>query len=243
MVHNNYLSALSLLFLVVFIVCAISPHDRADWMLENVLVLLFAVVIYLSYRKFPLSRISYTLIFLFLVLHEIGSHYTYSLVPYDEFFLSVFGFSLNELMGWERNHFDRLIHLLYGLLLTYPVKELYTRIAGAKGFWGYFFPMELVMASSMVYELIEWGAAIIFGGELGMAFLGTQGDIWDAHWDMALATLGAFLAMLITFLINVRIQDDIWDEWKSSLRIKSNVPLGEDEIARLMNNKKQDQGK
>ena len=241
MAHTRYLLTLSLLFLIVFIVCAISPHDRADWMLENVLVLLFAIVIYLSYRKFPLSRISYTLIFLFLVLHEIGSHYTYSLVPYDDFFMAVFNFSLNEFMGWERNHFDRFIHFLYGLLLTYPVKELYTRVAAAKGFWGYFFPMELVMASSMVYELIEWGAAIIFGGELGMAFLGTQGDIWDAHWDMALATLGAFLAMLITFLINLRIQQDIWEEWKDSLTIKSNVPLGEDEIARLINQKKQGQ--
>ena len=163
-----------------------------------------------------------------------------SLVPYDDFFDRFFGFSLNELMGWERNHFDRAIHLLYGLLLTYPVKELYTRIADARGFWGYFFPLELVMASSMVYELVEWGAAVVFGGELGMAFLGTQGDIWDAHKDMALATLGAFIAMLITFLINLRIQPDFWDEWKSSLTIKSNQPLGEDEIARLLKSKKQD---
>jgi len=234
MSHKNYFLTLSLIFLVEFIILSISPHDRSDWMLENFLVVIFAIIMVLSYRKFPLSRISYTLIFIFMILHEIGAHYTYALVPYDELLMSYFNFSLNEFMGWERNHFDRLVHFMYGLLLAYPVKELYCRVAKAEGFWGYFFPLELTMAASMTYELIEWGASVAFGGDLGMAYLGTQGDIWDAHKDMALASLGALIAMTITLLINMRIQKDFKEEWKSSLSIKSNVPLGEDEISRLI---------
>ena len=235
MSHKNYFLTLSIAFSIVFLMLSISPHNRADWALENVLVIIIAIIMLLSYRKFPLSRISYTLIFVFMCLHQVGAHYTYALVPYDAFLISNFNFSLDEFFGWERNNFDRIVHFLYGLLLAYPVKELYCRIADASGFWAYFFPLELTMASSMMYELIEWAAAELFGGDLGMAYLGTQGDIWDAHKDMALASLGALIAMVITASINIYIQKGFREEWQSSLSIKSNVPLGEDEINRLLN--------
>ena len=237
MPHQRYFLILSILFFVEFLILAVSPHDRADWALENAAVLLFVIIMMLSYKKFPLSRISYTLIFVFMSLHEIGAHYTYSEVPYDAFFVSYFNFSLDEFMGWERNNFDRVVHFLYGLLLAYPIRELYLRVADVSGFWGYFFPLELTMASSMMFELFEWGAAALFGGDLGMAYLGTQGDVWDAHKDMALASLGAFIAMGITMLINISIQKKFFKEWRLSFKIKSNKPLGEDEIDRLMNNK------
>jgi len=234
MSHKKYFLTLAFIFCIEFIILSISPYDRKDWALENALVIIFAVFMVLSYRKFPLSRISYTLIFIFMSLHEIGSHYTYANVPYDSFLIAHFDFSLNEYLGWERNNFDRIVHFLYGLLLAYPVRELYCRVANASGFWSYFFPLELTMATSMMYELVEWGAAEAFGGELGMAYLGTQGDIWDAHKDMAFASLGAFIAMAITMFINVRIQKGFAEEWKSSLSVKSNIPLGEDEISRLI---------
>ena len=237
--HQKYLGILALLFGIEFLVLAISPHDRGDWVLENVLASIFVIVLFISYKKFPLSRISYTLIFLFMCLHEIGAHYTYAKVPYDQFFMSGFGFSLNDQMGWERNHFDRLVHFLYGALLAYPIRELYCRIADSKGFWAYFFPLELTMASSMMFELFEWGAAELFGGDLGVAYLGTQGDIWDAHKDMALASLGAFLAMSITLFINLKIQKNFRKEWSESLSIKNKKPLGEDEIMRLIKEKDQ----
>jgi putative membrane protein len=236
--HHKYLALLAAVFAVEFAVLAIAPHDRADWLLENVLVLVFALVLGLTAKRFPLSRISYTLIFLFLALHEIGSHYTYALVPYDEWLRSCFGFSLNEFMGWERNHFDRFIHFGFGLLLAYPIREVYCRIADVRGFWGYFFPLELTMAASMMYELIEWGAAEFFGGELGMAYLGTQGDVWDAHKDMLLASVGALIAMLVTLLINYLIQHDHALEMADSLRAKHRAPLGEDEIRRLLRQRK-----
>ena len=233
MTHKKYFQILSVLFGFEFLFLSISPHDRADWMLENALVAVFVIVMAVSYKKFPLSRVSYSLIFVFMSLHEIGAHYTYANVPYDSFLVTYFNFSLNEYMGWSRNHFDRLVHFSYGLLLAYPIRELYCRVADAKGFWGYFFPLELTMATSMMFELFEWSAAELFGGDLGMAYLGTQGDVWDAHKDMALASLGAFIAMSITLYINMRIQKGFSDEWKLSLSIKSNRPLGEDEISRL----------
>lgn len=235
--HTTYLYLLALLFSMVVIILGISPHDRHDWALENSLVVVFVLILGLSHRTFPLSRVSYSLIFIFLCLHEIGAHYTYAKVPYDQFFMANFGFNLNELMGWERNHFDRLVHFSFGLLLAYPIREVYCRIADSKGFWSYFFPLELTMAASMMFELFEWGAAEFFGGDLGIAYLGTQGDVWDAHKDMALASLGALLAMSITLVINLYIQNNFREEWKESLLIKHKQPLGEDEIVRRLKKK------
>lgn len=231
--HGRYAATLLGLFLALAIPLGIAPWHRADWVLENVIVVLALALLAWMYRRCPLSRISYTLIFLFLCLHEVGSHYTYAEVPYDAWFQSLTGRSLNSLFGWERNHFDRLVHFLYGFLLAYPLRELFLRIADVRGFWGYFLPLDFTMSTSMLYELIEWAAAEVFGGELGQAYLGTQGDVWDAHKDMALASLGAILAMTITALIVRRYQRDFAREWAESLRVKSARPLGEEELARL----------
>ncbi len=232
--RSIYLPLLAVIFLLFAIVMAIDPVDRHDWLLENVLVILFVLLIAGTYRQFPLSRISYTLIFLFLMLHEIGSHYTYALVPYDVWMTGLFGFSLDQALGFERNHFDRFVHFCYGLLFAYPIREVFIRIADVKGFWGYFLPLDVTMSTSMIYELVEWGAATFFGGELGQAYLGTQGDVWDAHKDMALASLGALIAMTVTAALNAWLQHDFAQEWNESLRIKRNQPLGEDEIARML---------
>jgi putative membrane protein len=231
--HRQYLLILGIVFASVWIPLAIHPNDRAAWALENILVVVGVLVLAGTYRVFTLSRVSYTLLFVFLVLHEIGAHYTYAEVPYDEWFESVFSFSLNEALGFERNHFDRAIHFSYGLLLAYPIREMFIRIASVRGFWGYFLPLDLTMSTSMLFELIEWIVAEIFGGGLGMAYLGTQGDVWDAHKDMGLASLGALTSMLVTAAINRSLQRDFAAEWNESLRVKSRRPLGEDEIKRM----------
>ena len=231
--QRTYLAVLAALFLALAIPLGIAPWHRADWLLENALVVLALGLLVAMYRKCPLSRISYTLIFLFLCLHEIGAHYTYAEVPYDAWWRSLTGRSLNEVFGWQRNHFDRVVHFLYGFLLAYPLRELFLRIADVRGFWGYFLPLDFTMSTSMLYELVEWAAAEFFGGELGQAYLGTQGDVWDAHKDMALASLGALLAMVVTALIVRRYQRDFAREWAESLRVKSRAPLGEEALARL----------
>ena len=232
--HARYLSILGVLFAVVFSICAIRPWHIQDWMLENVLVLGFVAALAAFRKRLCFSRFSYTLIFLFLCLHEVGAHYTYADVPYDSWFRGLAGSGLNEHFGWQRNHFDRLVHFSYGFLLAYPVREVFLRVANVRGFWGYFLPLDLTMSTSMLYELIEWGAAVNIGGELGQAYLGTQGDIWDAQKDMALASLGALLAMLATAALNWRYQRDFAREWNESWRVKGAEPLGEDELARLI---------
>ena len=161
-----------------------------------------------TFRSLPLSRISYTLIFLFLCLHAVGAHYTYSLVPYAKWIEALTGVEVGDGAGLDRNHFDRIVHFCYGLLLAYPVREIFLRVAAVRGFWGYFLPLDLTMSTSMGYELLEWGAAEFFGGDLGVAFLGTQGDPWDAQKDMALASLGALVAMSVTAGLNRYLQPE-----------------------------------
>jgi len=236
--HRSYLALLGALFGLLWIALALEPRHRDDWALENLLVALFVVAIAASHRRFLLSRISYTLIFRFLCVHEVGAHYTYSEVPYDAWFRALSGRSLNDSMGWERNHFDRLAHFLYGLLMAYPLREFFLRVADVRGFWGYFLPLDFTVSTSALYELFEWGAAEVFGGELGAAYLGTQGDAWDAHRDMALASAGALIAMLVTASINAYLQHDFAREWQQSLRVKARTPLGEDEIERLRRTKR-----
>ena len=239
--HGLYVAILASLLGGLWAALAIAPVSRHDWALENALLVVFVVALAATWRRFPLSRVSYTLIFLFLCLHTVGAHFTYSLVPYDEWWSRLTGNSLNALLGWERNNFDRVVHFCYGLMLAYPVREVFLRIASVTGFWGYFLPLDLTMSTSVLYELIEWGAAELFGGDLGAAFLGTQGDVWDAQKDMALAAFGALLAMLATAALNVRLQRDFAREWSESLRVKDRRPYGEDEIRRLLADGRRDQ--
>ena len=232
--HRKYLVILGILFGMWWLALAIRPWQRGPWFLENVLVLPAIIFLAVSQRRLLFWRFSYTLIFVFMCLHQVGAHYSYAEVPYDAWFQSLAGRSFNELVGWERNNFDRVVHFSYGLLLAYPIREVFLRVADVRGFWGYFLPLDLTMSTSMLFELIEWLAAEVFGGDLGQAYLGTQGDVWDAHKDMALASLGALIAMLVTYAINRRYQRDFNREWAESLRVKGKRPLGEDALARLV---------
>lgn len=193
--QSRLVKILQTIFVLEWVILAIEPYYRSDWLLENILVILFIGLLMLARRHVVFSNTSYILIFIFLFLHEIGAHYTYSEVPYDKWFSYINGYTFNDLVGWERNHFDRLVHFLYGFLLVHPVRELFVQLAQLRGFWSYFFPYMVIAASSVFYEQIEWAAAEIFGGELGMAYLGTQGDVWDGHKDMGLASLGAFISI------------------------------------------------
>jgi putative membrane protein len=183
------------IFAAVFAALAISPHDRQTWLLENALVLLACAAAFLLRGHFTPSRRAAVLLLAFMCLHEVGAHYSYSKVPYDRWFEALTGHGLNELLGLHRNHFDRLVHFAAGLLLTRLLRELLHTFSNLGELGARIGALAAVMSASMVYELIEWGAAALFGGGLGAAYLGTQGDAWDAHKDMALATLGSLLAL------------------------------------------------
>jgi putative membrane protein len=231
--HRKYLAILAVVFAGWWLLFAISPPHRDVWLLENALVFVAVAALFGFHRQLLFSRVSYTLIFVFLCLHTVGAHYSYAEVPYDAWFENLTGRTFNSLFGWERNHFDRLVHFLYGLLLAYPVREIFLRVANVSGFWGYFLPLDLTMSTSMLFELLEWVAAELFGGDLGPAYLGTQGDVWDAPKDMALASAGALVALLVTVGLNRRYQRDFNREWAESFRVKHRAPLGEDALAKM----------
>ncbi|HEY3699934.1 MAG TPA: DUF2238 domain-containing protein [Spongiibacteraceae bacterium] len=187
-------------YTLIWLALAIAPRDRHDWMLENVLPLLFVPLLIATYRQHRLSNLTYTALFIFMVLHAIGAHYTYAKVPYDDWFKQISGHSLNAMLGFERNAFDRLVHFLYGLLMFPLFWELFApRINGGNG-WRYLLIAAFMMSHAGIYEVIEWLAAVGFGGDLGVAYLGTQGDEWDAQKDMAMAFLGTALALAILML-------------------------------------------
>lgn len=197
--NKRFAVILLMLFLIVWVALAIKPSYRQDWLLENILTAIFLPCLIFTYTRMPFSKAAYLMIFLFLCLHTLGTHYTYSEVPYEKWVFALTGGSLDAWMGWERNQFDRLVHFMYGLLLVCPLHELVAKGAKVKHGMAYFVAVLIVMSTSMLYEMIEWGAAEFFGGDLGVAYLGTQGDVWDAHKDMLLASIGAVLAALYLY--------------------------------------------
>lgn len=190
--ENRFLQALCAAYALVWAVTAIHPLYPGDWLLENLLVFLAVGGLAWNYRHFPLSDLSYLLIGLFLALHAVGAHYTYSNVP--------LGFWMKDQWGLARNPFDRIVHFAFGLLLAYPVREVFMRVAKTRGFWNYYLPLDVVLAASALYEIIESTTARLSAPELGDAFLGTQGDIWDAQKDMTAAAVGALLTMVVVAL-------------------------------------------
>jgi putative membrane protein len=179
-------------FAFAWLLAAWEPVFPADWALENVLSLLTAWWLLRRHRRAPLSNIAYTLLCAFGVLHEIGSHYTYAEVPYDAWIAAATGGSLNDALGFTRNHYDRLVHGMFGLLCYRPLRELLAPAVAPRLSW--FAPIAAVAMVSMMYEQVEMFAALLFGGDLGQAYLGTQGDVWDAQKDSTMALAGAALA-------------------------------------------------
>lgn len=155
----------------------------------------FLGLMLLAYRYWHISSRAYTLASIFLFIHIIGARYLYSYVPYDDWTQLIFGVSLNDLFGWQRNMYDRLVHFSYGLLLFSAMVEsskFIFKISSIKLLIA--IALMVNMSSSLLYELLEWGIATTLSPEAAEAYNGQQGDVWDAHKDMALALLGGLIA-------------------------------------------------
>ncbi|MEO5923532.1 MAG: DUF2238 domain-containing protein [Bryobacteraceae bacterium] len=193
---NRTLHLLCLAFAIWLLYTAARPEVVFDFWLENVLTLSFAAILAATYRRLALSDLSYALIVVFLILHEWGAQYKYSDVPLGEW--------MKPLLGTTRNHYDRIMHFAYGLMLAYPMQEWFVRSAGVRDGFRYFLPIQFTLACSAVYEMMEAFMAAVLSPQRGEEFVGMQGDIWDAQKDMFLATLGAMITMAALAWVRAR---------------------------------------
>jgi putative membrane protein len=192
---NYWLISFLCAFLLLWLSTLLYTTDLKNWVLENVLVVLFVGFLWRSYEKYQFSDLSYLLITIYLCLHIYGSKYTYAENP--------FGFYLKDAFNLERNPYDRIVHFSFGFLLAYPMRETFISWLKFPNWVGWALPIEITLSFSGLYELVEWAVADLLFPEQGAAYLGSQGDIWDAQKDMFLATLGAILATSIVSAIKL----------------------------------------
>ncbi|HNV28263.1 MAG TPA: DUF2238 domain-containing protein [Cyclobacteriaceae bacterium] len=186
---NRRLQLFILVFLGVWGSTLIGTTDMNNWILENMLVFIFIGFLIFTYKKYQFSDLAYLLICIYLCLHVYGSKYTYAENP--------FGYWLKDAFDMERNHYDRIVHFSFGFLLAYPMREMFLKWLKFPVWVAWVLPIEITLSISGFYELIEWAVADVFFPAQGDAYLGTQGDIWDAQKDIFLATLGAVMATSI----------------------------------------------
>ena len=190
---NWWLKGFLFIFVIVWAITLMGTNDFNNWLLENLLVFLFLIFFLFVHKRYQLSDLSFLLITLFLCLHVYGSMYTYEHNP--------FGYWLKDQLGWERNHYDRIVHFAFGFLLAYPMREVFMQWLKFPRGAGWFIPVVITLAFGSLYEIIEFGVADVIFPEQGPAYLGTQGDVWDAQKDNSLSALGAVLAStIISFL-------------------------------------------
>lgn len=198
--HPAHWFWLLVLFVAIF-VASIHPLDMPSYLLHQVGTAFMLVVLLFTLFRFGLSTLSFALYIGFLLIHILGAHYLYSYVPYNEWSLHFLGWDINRSLGWQRNMYDRVVHLTFGLLL-YPffLRVFQVGLPQLSQKTLFFLVVQFVMASSLFYEWIEWLIAIGLSPEEAENYNGQQGDIWDAHKDMLLATLGAIITGLLMMI-------------------------------------------
>jgi len=189
-----YPHILALIFFIFFILLGVNPLDRAVWIVEVIPVVGVYLLLVFTYKEFRFSNTSYTLMSIWLFWHTIGGHYTFANVPFD---------FITELFHFERNHFDRIGHIVVGFY-AYPMAEFLIRKKYTNKIIASFFALFFIMSVAASYEIIEWAYAVIEGGNAGIEFLGSQGDIWDAQKDMLADTIGAVIALCLFWFINLK---------------------------------------
>jgi putative membrane protein len=192
MCNKRFLAGLLLWYVALSVWTAYEPADRQFWLLASILPGFLVLVLVGTHRYLPLSTMSYVFITLFLTLHTVGVHYTYAQVPAGSWF--------EQTLPLGRNHYDRVVHFCFGLFFTYPIEELFRLTVPLRGWLLYYLPVMSVLGLSGLWEIIESWVARAVHPELGITYLGSQGDVWDAQKDMAAAMYGALLCMVLLLL-------------------------------------------
>lgn len=190
---NYWLWIFTSIFLVVWINTFLGTTDLNNWLLENTLTFLSLIFLVTSFRKYQFSDTTYLFVCIYLCMHVYGSKYTYAENP--------LGYYLQDLLHTSRNQYDRIVHFSFGFLLAYPIRELFIQWLKYPKSAAWITPIEITLSIGGIYELIEWAVADIFFTEQGTAYLGTQGDVWDAQKDIFYAFTGALLASTLISLI------------------------------------------
>jgi putative membrane protein len=177
---------------VALVVCVLTvwapPAGRVSWLLEVGPGLIGVAVLVLVYRRFPMSHFVYVCVFLHLLILIYGGYYTYAATPLGNWARDTF--------DWSRNHYDRVGHLALGVFTAFYAREVLLRLTPqSRGGWLYFLILSVVLAVAAFWELLEWWVTLLVASDVGQAFLGSQGDVWDAQWDMFLALLGAAVVL------------------------------------------------
>ena len=193
--QNHLLKIYLAIFFICWMVTFINTTNRSNWVTENVLTVIFIFSMIFTYKKFKFSDLSYTLFFVYILLHIYGAEYTYAENP--------FGYWLKDVLDLNRNYYDRIVHFSFGFMLAYPMRDYFKNYMQWPDWVCWVLPVEITMSFSAAYELIEWLVADVFYPEEGAAYLGSQGDIWDAQKDMGIAFAGAILCMLLFRVIKV----------------------------------------
>lgn len=210
---STYVRTLLIIVGAALVVSGIAPYDRTTWWLEVVPVLIAAPVLVLTARRFPLTRLTYTLLAIHALVLILGGHYTYARVP--------LGFWLQDLLGLARNDYDRIGHFMQGFVPAILIREILLRTSPLRpGRWLFVLVTAMCLAFSACYEFFEWWSALA-GGHAADAFLGTQGDVWDTQWDMFCALLGAVSAQLLLVRIHDRSLAKLLEQQLHPARVNS----------------------
>ena len=186
-------TVLAIFFVLWAVSCVKLPYPEF-FAMQHVPTIVGVVGLILAERKQWMDRLGFSLVVAFLILHLIGARYLYSNVPYDDWSQLVFGVRINDVMGFERNHYDRLVHFCFGLLFVYPLRQFFQKELKLTGWWAGVLSICVVLAASAVYEIAEWATAMTFAPDWAEAYNGQQGDVWDPQRDMALAAIGSIVA-------------------------------------------------
>jgi putative membrane protein len=191
-------------FLLVAAATWVHPQWPVEQALHHSLTLVGLVALVWTQHRLRMPFSSFVLILIFLAVHTVAARWSYSFVPYDDWSQALFGARLSDVFGWRRNHFDRLVHLVYGACLAPVLWRLAVdRLHWRRG-WAALAAVDVVLSTGALYELFEWGTALVLAPGMAEAYNGQQGDMFDPHKDMAIAVVGALLSLAITLAFSRR---------------------------------------
>ncbi len=191
MIHTYFPHFLATVYVVFFIILGIEPVSREVWIAEVIPVVAIFLLLVFSFRLFRFSNLAYALMAIWIFWHTVGGHYTFANVPFQWF---------SDLIGAERNHFDRIGHFVIGFF-AFAMAEWLLRKRYCSFWLAAAFGLFFIMSVAAAYEIIEWWYAVAEGGDAGVEFLGSQGDIWDAQKDMFSDTLGAISSLILFSIV------------------------------------------